>query len=604
MRSKKLSAAVGLMAASALALAACSPGGGGEKNEGDQSKAEGQYYTVEPENSGLADLGDVETKDGSIAFSVGEVEFSSYNSNTPETYSTYNSAITDRMFSGFTYFGTDGTLYKDENYGTYEKISDDPLKVKYTINEDAVWSDGTPITNADYILQWAIQNPNVKKQGEEDPMFNSVSTDFGEYVTEMPEGELDGKEFTITYDEPYADWEILIGGAQPAHVVARESGVSLEEMYEAIQEQDWAKLEPMAEFWNTGWEMKPGELLDEEMIPVSGPYKLSSWEAGESITLEANDKYWGPKPATKNLVARFADPSTHVQALKNGDLDVIEPQATVDTVKQIEDLGEGFIMQESPSLIWEHLDFNFMEGSLFADSKELREAFAYCVPRELIVENLIKPIQEDAVVMNAREVFPQMDHYDDVVKESYDGRYDEVDIEKSKELIKESGKTDLKVRLGYSSPNPRRSETVQLIKDSCDEAGFDIVDAGAEDFFNPGGVQERGDYEVSLFAWSGSGQKTSGRNIYHSNGQQNFNEFSSEAVDKAWDRQATELDEDKQKENLVEIEKALWDELHGIPIYAHPNIVGNNADVANVRVTGVQSGVVWNAEQWSLREKE
>ncbi len=33
-------------------------------------------------------------------------------------------------------------------------------------------------------------------------------------------------------------------------------------------------------------------------------------------------------------------------------------------------------------------------------------------------------------------------------------------------------------------------------------------------FFAPGGTQERGDYDVALFAWAGSGQITSGQNIY------------------------------------------------------------------------------------------
>ena len=36
-----------------------------------------------------------------------------------------------------------------------EKVSDNPLTVKYTINEGVKWSDGTPVTAADLVLQWA-----------------------------------------------------------------------------------------------------------------------------------------------------------------------------------------------------------------------------------------------------------------------------------------------------------------------------------------------------------------------------------------------------------------------------------------------------------------
>src|SRR5690625_6320715 len=72
----------------------------------------------------------------------------------------------------------------------------------------------------------------------------------------------------------------------------------------------------------------------------------------------------------------------------------------------------------------------------------VREAFAMCMPRQQIVDNLIAPINPDAVVMNAREVFPFQDNYDEVVSESYDGRYDEVDIEGANEKLEEDGITE------------------------------------------------------------------------------------------------------------------------------------------------------------------
>jgi peptide/nickel transport system substrate-binding protein len=533
---------------------------------------------------------------------VGEDEFLSYNSMTPETYSTYNSAVTERIISTFAYFGTDGEIYQNEEYGTYEKVSDDPLQVKYTINENAVWSDGTPVTAADYILKWGVENAAISTGSGDDakPLFNAISQQFGEYVPEAPEGEADGKEFTITFKEPFADWPILVDTAMPAHVVAEQSGMGMDKMIEAVKAKDAKALAPAAEFWNTGWKTSPGTLPDESIAPSNGPYKFKSWEPGQSITLEANDKYWGTPPATKELVIRFAAADTHVQALQNGDLNVIEPQATVDTLSQLEGLGDKIVIQKGASLTWEHLDFNFMDGSLFADSPELREAFALCVPRQQIVDNLIKPVDPEAVVMNAREVFPFQENYQEVVDSAYDGRYDQVDLEKSKQLIKESGKDKLTVRIGYNSPNPRRSETVAMIKSSCDEAGFTVEDAGNADFF--GVVQPQGDYEVALFAWAGSGQIASGKNIYATGQPQNYGKYSNKEVDQAWNTLAGSVDPAVHAEEVKKIEKLLWDDLFGIPLYAHPGIVAQSADIANVRKTSTQSGAVWNAEQWARVE--
>src|SRR5690625_1177643 len=347
------------------------------------------------------------------------------------------------------------------------------------------------------------------------------------------------------------------------------------------------------DFWSNEWlSPNPGELPDEEITPVSGPYKLDGWEGGASLTITANENYWGTPAATEKITYRFLDPAAHVQALENRDLDIIEPQATVDTLDQLEGLGDSVIVETGDTLTWEHLDFNF-DGPM--SDLAVREAFAMCVPRQQIVDNLIKPINPDAVVMNAREVFPFQPNYDEVISESYDGRYDDVDIEGAKQKLEEAGITEpIKVRIGYASPNPRRTDQVSMIKSSCDEVGlFEVEDTGSEDFFDSGGPQERGDWELALFAWAGSGQKASGRNIYHTTGGQNWNGFSSDVVDAAWDKLASTTDEAVHAEQLPIIEKGLWDELHGMPIFAHPGVVAYQSDLQNVRQTGTQSTVAW-----------
>lgn len=613
MKYTKLSAAAALAAGSALILSACAPGGGnaGESSNGSGASQggdsgagnviegdKGQKLTAEASGPEMADLGDVETQDGSIAYSVGADDFLSYNGLQSNTYTTYNSAVADRMFSSFWYFGTDGSIIPNEDFGTYEKTSDDPLTVKYTISDDAKWSDGTPVTAGDFIFHWAANNDTVKAEGSETPLFDSISFEQGKYIPEAPEGEADGKEFTVTYPEPYADWEILISTALPAHIVAKEAGMSFEELVTAAKEKDVEALTPAAEFWNDGWDFSPGELPDASLVPSMGPYKFKDggWQAGQSITLEANPEYWGTPAATKELVLRFADPKTHVQALQNGDLDVIEPQATVDTLQQLEGLGEDVNVQTGDQLTWEHVDYNRGEGSVFADSPELREAFALCLPRQQIVDNLIKPIYADAQVMNLREVFPFQDKYQEVVDEAYPKEMDEPNIEKAKELVEKSGVSTPTVRLGYQAGNQRRTETVALIKSSCDQAGFDVQDANSPVFFKE--VMPAGDYDAALYAWAGSGQKASGANIYQSDGAQNQQSYNNPEVDAAWDKLATSLDENEQLEQVKTIEKLLWEDFQAIPLYAHPGLVGHKADVANVRDTAAQSGALWNVEQW------
>ncbi|MBB1515408.1 ABC transporter family substrate-binding protein [Tessaracoccus sp. MC1679] len=605
---------LGLVLSGALLLGACTSPEPTDPEDAASGSASATASASEGAGGGdaaagcLQDVGITETTDGEVRFTAGPGDWSGYNTITNGTYSTYNSVIAAHMFSNFVYFGTDGTICDNTDFGTYEVTSEDPLTVEYTINEEAVWSDGTPVTINDYLMDWAAQNPEFIAPGfatGEDPeaaVFDHVSTSFAQYVLEGPEGEVGSKNFTVVYTNPNPDYRIMVTAPLPEHVLAAQAGLEPGALAQAVIDRDAETVKSAAEFWNTGWIFNPGELPEASVTPSSGPYmiKEGGWQAGNSLTLTANEDYWGTPAATRDLVFRFIDDAQQVQALGNKDVQVIQPQATVDTVGQLEALGSAVSIESGSSLTWEHLDFNFRENNVFGNPDTgltLRTAFAHCVPRQQIVDTLIAPIAPDTVLMNAREVFPFQDNYDEIVGVSYDGRFDTVDLEKSKELVAEAGiATPIDVRLGYRAGNQRRTETVAAIQSSCKEAGFNVIDSSAEDFFTNANVN--GDYEVALFAWAGSGQITSGENIYATAKPQNTSEFSSEIVDAAWAELVATLDETVHLEQTKIIEKELWDQLHGIPLYAHPLVVAYDSTLSNVRATATQDQVSWNAPQW------
>ncbi|HQD21210.1 MAG TPA: ABC transporter substrate-binding protein [Arachnia sp.] len=615
MKFRRTTAVIGLALSSALLLGACTspeeePGGTTEPTTGTAGPTDTAAPPTESGPAGcLQDVGITASKDGEVKFTAGPGDWSSYNGLTSATYSTYNSAIGDQMISSFTYFGTDGTICENKDFGTMEVLSEDPLEIKYTINDAAVWSDGTPVTINDYLLDWAAQNPEFVAPGyvngkdkKAEPVFDHVSSSFAEFIPDGPQGDIGGKSFTVKYTSPNPDWRINISGTMPAHIVAKKIGLEPDALAQAIVDRDADTVKKAAEFWNTGWTLNPGELPAAEDIPSNGPYKVKQggWQKGNALTLEANDKWWGNPPGTKNLIFRFIDDAGQVQALQNGDVQAIAPQATVDTVGQLEAIGPAVTVHQYSTLTWEHLDFNFRDKSAFSDANgglKLREAFAYCVPRQQIVDTLIKPIAPDTVVMNAREVFPFQENYQAVVDAAYDGRFDQVDIEKAKAAVAESGiKTPIDVRLGYRAGNQRRADTVAAIAASCKDAGFNVIDSNAADFFEK--ALPNGDYEVALFAWAGSGQITSGQNIYATKKGQNYGKFTNEAVDAAWNTLVSTLDPNVHLEQTKIIERELWDNLFGIPLYAHPGIAGSDSKMLNVRPTAAQSGLSWNSPQW------
>lgn len=642
MRMRRFSAAITAVAASALVLSACTSGDAPTTPETDGTATEAPDDTTDGEEGDgdtgeagdasdacLQPLGITETAAGEVSYTAGDVDWAGYNSILSSTYSTYNSVIAGQMASGFIYFGVDGTICENDTFGTFEIVSglddDAPLVIEYTISDDAVWSDGTPITINDYLYDWATQNPEFLVPGYADgsdpeakPVFNHVSSSFPQYVPEGPVGEVGSKTFTVEYNEKYPDWKLVIGSALPAHVAAEQSGLTADELAQAIIDRDADTVAQTADFWNNWLSPVPGELPDPAVAPSSGPYQLKAggWVAGEYLTLEANPNWWGEPAATENLVYRFIAADQVPTSMANNELNVVDPQATVDTLDQLAQLGDQVKVDTGDTLTWEHLDFNFGQGgevenedgtttevapSVFADNAgglAAREAFALCAPRQTIIDTLIAPINNDAVVMNAREVFPFQENYEAVVAAAYDGRYDQVDIAAAQAKLEESGlTTPVEVVIGYQAPNPRRADQIAAIKSSCDEAGFNIVDGGSDVFFQT--VMPAGDYDVALFAWAGSGQIASGQNIYVTNNPQNYGQYSNAEVDAAWKTLASTLDPAAQLEQIKIIEKLLWDDLFGIPVFAHPGVTAYTSGLENVRHTATQDQGVWNASQWA-----
>ena len=85
--------------------------------------------------------------------------------------------------------------------------SDDHLTLTYTLNPDAVWHDGNPITAADWQATWnALNGLN--------PEFQVVSTEGYELITSVEQG-ADEFEVVVTFCQPYPDHEALFSPIGP-----------------------------------------------------------------------------------------------------------------------------------------------------------------------------------------------------------------------------------------------------------------------------------------------------------------------------------------------------------------------------------------------------
>lgn len=562
---RKRASAWAVLAGASLVLAACT-GGGTDPVDPDDTSTEPVTFTY-----------------------AYEQEWQAYNTGTVATNASQNAIPMNRVTLGFWYFAPDGSVAPEEVFGSYEKVSDDPLTIDYAFADDAVWSDGEPIDCDDAWLTWYSQS------GQTDT-FKPVSTDGYEDIktVECADGE---KEFSVTYDKPYADWVANFGAILPAHVVEKEAGI--DDLITAINEDDTKGLEAAGDFWTKGWVFKPGELPDPSLVPASGEYLLDAWESGNSLTLKANENFYGEAPVADTVVIRFIAATSQAQALENGEIQAMDPQPNPDLKKQLEALGDQIVFASDDQFTFEHYDFNF-DGA-FGD-KALREAFALCLPRQTIVDNLIKPDNPEAIVLDSRYYLPFQPQYEEVAAAITPEEYASQDIAQAKQILEDNNAVGTELRLGYIVPNDRRVSEAALIIDACGPkgAGFDVKDEGDKTFFNAGGALVTGAFDIALFAWAGSPLVTGSSEIYTTDGGSNYGNYSNKEVDDLTEQLNQTSDLAVQQDLITQIETILWEDLATIPAFAFPGIVAYDAAAEGVEYNATQSGLTWNMQNWNI----
>jgi peptide/nickel transport system substrate-binding protein len=568
-----------LIAGALVLLTACTGSGGASNADADRS---GATPTSAP---------------FTLAYASG-AEFNSYNNNTRDTTSVANSVVLNQVLRGFWYAGPDGKVVPDTAFGTFEQVTSSPLTVKYTFAPKAEWSDGNPLDCDDAVLAWAA-NSGRWPTGKRDPDTGNKLTAFSAFRpgawsnVEAPKCADGDRSFTVTYDTVYADWSSLFGPGTilPAHIVEKESRVR--DIIAAVAADNTKTMIKVGDIYDSLWLFKPGQYKT-AVSPSAGPYQVSAWQAGQSITLKPNPKWWGPAPKAAQVVIRFIAPDRQVEALRTGDVQVIDPQPTAELLAQLREQASAVTFTMHDSFTWEHLDFNF--NGLFR-SKELRKAFAKCVPRQQIVDNLIKPQNPTAQVLQSRFKLPFQPGYQDFTKLGGEA-YAKVDIAGAKKILDAEGRRGVKVKIAYQTPNPRRKAEVDLIREFCGQAGFKVIDGGTNAFF--GAALLRGEFDVALFAWTSSPQLTQSYPTYLSKGSQNNGKYSSPQVDQLLKQLYSELNPTNQQRLMTELDRTLWSDLATMPLFAFPALLATAANVEGVTYNPGSAGITYNVNDWSL----
>lgn len=267
----------------------------------------------------------------------------------------------------------------------------------YTIRDGVTFHDGTPLTAADVVASLSRHL---------DPAVGSSWYSVYQNVRSIEQtGE---REVTVTMNQADSQFNLAMGGS--AGVV--ESAATL--------------AEKGADYGNsTG------------LVNCTGPFQLSEWKPGESVTLTRYDDYWDQslRPRAGQVEILFmTDPNARVNALKAGEVDG-GWMVPADAIAQLQASGKGDV----------YFGLNTAVGSLVVSDLEgplgderVRKALMMAMDRQGILDAAVKGYGQVTNALTTESVW--VGASDAALGEAFQGLEEyPYDVEAAKKLIDEAG---------------------------------------------------------------------------------------------------------------------------------------------------------------------
>jgi peptide/nickel transport system substrate-binding protein len=321
-------------------------------------------------------------------------------------------------------------------------IQTNPFRITYKIRPEAVWDDGSPITSEDIKFTW---DAIMKTTG-------TLSTTGYDQIKSIDTS--DPKTAVITFKAPYAAWGDLFGSTSTNGVVLKKA---------AFNGKVDLKGEMQTSYGFSG-----------------GPFKLQSWSKQQAV-LVRNDKYWVKDKISlldKVTFIPLEDQTTEINALLTGQVQAIYPQPSQNITKQLN--APGIKVSKGVGNTYEGLWMNQSRPPF--NDKAVREAFAFAVDRQGVIDAIYKSDFPDLKVLNCAGWVPTVgDWCNDT---------DFADItyqpDKAKSTLQSAGWTigsdgiatkggkRLTVEFRTTAGNKIREATQQILKEKAKAGGFDL----------------------------------------------------------------------------------------------------------------------------------
>ncbi|KEP76069.1 hypothetical protein HR12_10585 [Microbacterium sp. SUBG005] len=296
----------------------------------------------------------------------------------------------------------------NDGLGRITRVQGDPLKVSYELFPDRVWSDGTPVTLDDLLFGWAVtshyfDDATYDATGQivsGTRYFDTAMPADPNARTTRPSIDRADDTLTLTYDQPFADWNRQWLLDRPVHVVAQRAGVSVKDLLTAILTTPAAtprsrarpipSCSPRRRRGTPGSTSPPAPPPDPASVVSAGPWTVSEITA-DTVQLTRRDSYQGAHfPGLEELTVRFfPDRAAQLSAVEAGVVDVANV-GDIDVAENKTLTEAGYQVQVGPTTQTLHL--RFAAGT----ASDVRQAMTLAIDRSSLVQDVLGAVRPDA----------------------------------------------------------------------------------------------------------------------------------------------------------------------------------------------------------------
>lgn len=461
----------------------------------------------------------------------------------------------------------------------------------WEILDEAKWSDGTPVTCADFDFATKVAaSPNVAVAEKET-------------YTQVQKIEWDPttpKKCKFTYDK--ARWDFYQLGTfapLPKHIEEPVFNQHKDEKEGYEKNSNYVKNPTLPGLYN-------------------GPYVIKEIKLGSHVSFAVNPYFYGKQPSIKSVIVKVIPNTGTMEAnLRSGTINMISTigislDQALELEKKVQKENLPFVVSYVPSLTYEHIDLN-LDNPILKDV-HVRKALIYSINREDLVNSLFEGKTQAALhYVSPKDSWFTNDEKIITVykysKEQANKLLDQAGWKMGPDSYRYKDGKKLSLTIMTTAGNKNR-ETVQVyLQDQWKQIGVELLikNEPARVFF--GETLKKRNYEsMAMFAWVSSPESTPRSNFYSKSIPTEKNGWSGQnnpgwvnlKVDKIIDQLDVEFNAENRKKLAWELQKIYTDEVPVIPMFYRPDISVNPKNLKNFRAAGSQFSETNEIENWVL----